>query len=35
VVAATVNDGGIVDYRVGVLLAREHGRLLVTGLVGA
>jgi hypothetical protein len=35
VVAATVNDGGIVDYRVGVLLAREHGQLLVTGLVGA
>jgi hypothetical protein len=35
VVTATVNDGGIVDYRVGVLLAREHGRLLVIGLEGA
>jgi hypothetical protein len=34
-VTATVNDGGIVDFRVGVLVARAHGRLLVTGLESA
>jgi hypothetical protein len=32
---AVVNDGGLVDYQVGLLLTSEHGRLLVTGLDGA
>jgi hypothetical protein len=34
-VTATVNDGGLIDYRVRLLLTREHRRLLVTGLGGA
>lgn len=32
---AVVNDGGLIDYPIGLLLASEHGRLLVTGLDGA
>jgi hypothetical protein len=31
-VDAVVNDGGLEDYPVGLLLARRDGRLLVTGL---
>ena len=31
-VEAVVNDGGLEDYPVGLLLARRDGRLLVTGL---
>jgi hypothetical protein len=31
-VYAVVNDGGLEDYPVGLLLARRDGRLLVTGL---
>jgi hypothetical protein len=31
-VSAVVNDGGLEDYPVGLLLARRGGRLLVTGL---
>jgi hypothetical protein len=31
-VDAVVNDGGLEDYPVGLLLARRGGRLLVTGL---
>lgn len=31
---ATVNDGGLIDYTVGLTLTRESGRLLVTGLDG-
>ena len=31
-VSAVVNDGGLEDYPVGLLLARRDGRLLVTGL---
>ena len=34
VVSAQVNDGGLEDYPVVLLLARERGRLLVTGLEG-
>ncbi len=34
-VSAVVNDGGLVDYSVGLVLASEGGRLLVTGLEGA
>ena len=34
-VSATVNDGGLIDYPVGLILARERGRLLVIGLDGA
>ncbi len=34
-VSAVVNDGGLIDYQVGLLLDSEHGRLLVTGLEGA
>lgn len=34
-VSVVVNDGGLIDYQVGLLLASEHGRLLVTGLDGA
>jgi hypothetical protein len=33
--SATVNDGGLIDYTVGLTLAHQHGRLLVTGLDGA
>jgi hypothetical protein len=32
---AVVNDGGLINYQVGLLLTSEHGRLLVTGLDGA
>jgi hypothetical protein len=32
VVTAILNNGGIVNYTVGLLLARPHGRLLVTAL---
>jgi hypothetical protein len=35
VVRAVVNDGGLINYPVGLLLGSEHGRLLVTGLEGA
>jgi hypothetical protein len=31
-VTAVVNDGGIVNYTVGLLLTRLHGRLMVAGL---
>ncbi|MGA9284130.1 MAG: hypothetical protein WBV85_01690 [Solirubrobacteraceae bacterium] len=34
-VSATVNDGGLIDYTVGLTLTRQGGRLLVTGLDGA
>ncbi|MFZ2050410.1 MAG: hypothetical protein WAU69_05700 [Solirubrobacteraceae bacterium] len=34
-VSATVNDGGLIDYPVELILARERGRLLVIGLDGA
>ncbi|HEV3070093.1 MAG TPA: hypothetical protein VGY76_01545 [Solirubrobacteraceae bacterium] len=33
-VSAVVNDGGLIDYPVGLLLVSEHGRLLVSGLEG-
>jgi hypothetical protein len=33
-VSAVVNDGGLIDYSVGLILASDHGRLLVTGLEG-
>ena len=29
-----VNDGGLVDYPIGLLLAAHGGRLLVSGLEG-
>ncbi len=31
-VSAVVNDGGLIDYTVGLILARQGGRLLVTAL---
>jgi len=31
-VSAIVNDGGLVDYTIGLTLARERGRLLVTAV---
>ena len=34
-VSALVNDGGLVDYSIGLLLAPRGGRLLVSGLEGA
>jgi hypothetical protein len=34
-VRATVNDGELTDYAVGLVLSAEHGRLLVCGLDGA
>jgi hypothetical protein len=34
-VSATVNDGGLIDYTIGLTLTRQNGRLLVTGLDGA
>jgi hypothetical protein len=34
-VSAMVNDGGLIDYTVGLTLTRRSGRLLVTGLDGA
>ncbi len=34
-VSAVVNDGGLIDYSVGLVLASEGGRLLVTGVEGA
>jgi hypothetical protein len=33
--SATVNDGGLIDYTVGLTLTHQGGRLLVTGLDGA
>ncbi len=33
-VSAVVNDGGLVDYSIGLLLAAHGGRLLVSGLEG-
>jgi len=33
-VSALVNDGGLVDYSIGLLLAPQADRLLVTGLDG-
>jgi hypothetical protein len=33
--SAMVNDGGLIDYTVGLTLTRQSGRLLVTGLDGA
>jgi hypothetical protein len=33
-VSALVNDGGAVDYPIGLLLERQGGRLLVSGLDG-
>ncbi len=33
-VSALVNDGGLVDYPIGLLLASRGGRLLVSGLDG-
>jgi len=33
-VSAVVNDGGLIDYSVGLVLASEGGRLLVTGVDG-
>ena len=34
-VSAMVNDGGLIDYTIGLTLTRQSGRLLVTGLDGA
>lgn len=34
-VSAVVNDGGLIDYSVALVLASKGGRLLVTGLEGA
>lgn len=34
-VSVLVTDGGLIDYRIGLLLAPRGGRLLVTGLDGA
>ena len=31
-VSAVVNDGGLIDYTLGLILAPQDGRLLVTGL---
>jgi hypothetical protein len=31
-VSAVINDGGLVDYSIGLLLAAHDGRLLVSGL---
>ncbi len=33
-VSALINDGGLVDYPIGLLLSSKDGRLLVTGLAG-
>jgi hypothetical protein len=33
-VSAVINDGGLVDYSIGLLLAAHGGRLLVSGLEG-
>jgi hypothetical protein len=33
-VSAVVNDGGLADYSIGLLLAAHGGRLLVSGLEG-
>ncbi len=33
-VSAVINDGGLVDYSIGLLLAAHDGRLLVSGLEG-
>ncbi len=32
---AMVNDGGLIDYTIGLTLTHQSGRLLVTGLDGA
>jgi hypothetical protein len=34
-VSAVVNDGGVADYTINLLVSREGGRLLVTGIGGA
>jgi hypothetical protein len=34
-VSAVINDGELIDYSVGLVLASEGGRLLVTGVEGA
>jgi hypothetical protein len=34
-VSAVINDGGLIDYSVGLVLASKGGRLLVTGVEGA
>ena len=34
-VSAIVNDGGVADYTIDLLVSREGGRLLVTGIGGA
>jgi len=33
-VSAVINDGGLVDYSIGLLLVAQDGRLLVSGLEG-
>jgi hypothetical protein len=34
-VTAVINDGGLIDYPIPLLLTRSGGRLLVSGLAGA
>lgn len=34
-VSAVINDGGVADYTIDLLVSREGGRLLVTGIGGA
>jgi hypothetical protein len=34
-VAAVINDGGLVDYPIALILASVDGRLLVSGIGGA
>ncbi len=34
-VSAVINDGGLVDYSIGLLLAAHDGQLLVSGLEGS
>jgi hypothetical protein len=31
-VSAVVNDGGLIDYTIGLTLARERGRPLITAV---
>jgi hypothetical protein len=33
-VTAMVNDGGLIDYPIGLVIVSDHDRLLVTGLEG-
>jgi hypothetical protein len=33
-ISAVVNDGGLVDYSIDLLITRRDGRLLVTGIEG-